>query len=57
MYLVRHVAYQIILIGLTGRYGWVQDPVRLGAVSVRLDTIKLKKFKKLSAVMIFEPKK
>jgi hypothetical protein len=60
-YRVRHVAYWIILIGLTGRYGlrygWVRDPVRLGAVSVRLDMVKLKKFKKLSAWVRFEPKK
>jgi hypothetical protein len=52
-YRVRHVAYWIILIGLTGRYGhrygWVRDPIRLGAVPVRLDVVKLKKFKKSSA--------
>jgi hypothetical protein len=38
-------------------YGWVQDPVRLGAVPVRLDMVKLKKFKKSSARVRFEPKK
>jgi hypothetical protein len=58
---VRHVAYLIILIGLTGRYGhrygWVRDPVRLGAVPVRLDVVKLKKIKKSNAWVRFEPKK
>jgi hypothetical protein len=33
----------------TPGYGWVRDPVRLGAVPVRLDMVKLKKFKKSSA--------
>jgi hypothetical protein len=48
-YRVRHVAYWIILIGLTGRYGHRYGWVRLGAISVRLGVVKLKTFKKLSA--------
>jgi hypothetical protein len=38
-------------------YAWVQDPVWLGAAPVQLDTVKLKKFRKSSARVRFEPKK
>jgi hypothetical protein len=41
----------------TAGYGWVRYPVRLGAVPVRLDAVKHKKFKKSSAWVRFEPKK